>query len=533
MRRPVLFLTALYTLAWAPILLMRGIYWDGWIYYTQYFHPDFAQIWATQFGPLRLYIHFELFQLIASTTDPVFTARSIVFFSWLFAGILLYKILTRAFRWNSSEAFMVSAYYLVLPEFLVRFEIIHPYYSLANFLFVFAAYLYLIPRSLFVHKLASEVAAIIFFIASFFVNSIAVFYFAFLSAHAYLFSKQSSVISDVKTYIVRYWYLIVLPFAFIAFSSIFLKPYGVGAHYNELIIFREGASLFFVFSSMVTGFWSGIWTGVIWPLASTLTFMERKFFIVALLGALTCVLLLLRNLTSPSEGNRFTIYSYSFSRSSAMIIAASVLILLALFPYVAVGKPPHIYGYGFGLRHTLLLPLGMALLLYGTIGSLIRPQLQKSVHVALLSLSIAFLWYNFFLLDIDWYKQQAIMYNLPTVISGAPPSTYFVFQDKTTGLNWRGRDISVLEYSGHMTMLTGNREFQGMSALDFASAKNRGEVSATSSVYIVDITSRTSDDPRVKDWVYLKTIDILGGDLPAAAQEKLQIVLTSTHTENP
>jgi hypothetical protein len=525
MHRPILFLSALYSLAWAPILLMRGVYWDGWVFFDQYFYPDYAYIWATQFGPQRLYVHYELFKFISSTYDPVFTARAIVFFSWLVAGLLLYRILTRVLQWNTSSAFLVSAYYLVFPAFLVRFEIIHPYYSLANLFFVLAAYLYLTTPRTWWQKIVFEMSALFFFIASFFVNSFLVFYFAFLAIHAYVHSKRTRILSDIRAYVFRFWYLIALPFAFFVFASIYLKPYGETADYNELIFFRDGASLSSLMSTMLSGYWSGIWTGVIWPLASALMLMERKFFIVALLGALVLVTLLFRRFVPSTEECRLTLYTFSLSRNTAFLGAGLVLIFLALFPYIAVGKPPHIYAHGFALRHTLLIPLGMALLLYGAVSALFRERFQKMTHVTLLSISIAFLWYNFFLLDIDWYKQQVLLRQLPGVISDVRPSTYVIFHDKAAGLNWRGRSFSHHEYSGYLTLAAQGRIYHGMSATEFEETKEMRGLTATSTVHVL-ITSRRSDDPRVVDWVYLKMIDIAGGDLSKAAEERLQIVLT-------
>lgn len=151
--------------------------------------------------------------------------------------------------------------------------------------------------------------------------------------------------------------------------------------------------------------------------------------------------------------------------------------------------------------------------------------MQKGAHIALLSLCIAFIWYNFFLLDMDWYKQQAILHELPAVIRDAPRGTLFVFDDKIKGLNWNNRTISRQEYDGYLELLTGTRKYHGVS-------KDDREVMATSTVAIIVTTGR-KDDPRVVDWLPLKYTELFKStdELRLAAKEKLQIVLSVTNTQ--
>jgi len=223
--KPVLLLSALYTLAWGPMLFMRGAYWDGWVFFAQFTHSDYAWIYAV-FAPPRNYFHYYTFRILDVFPDPTLAGRSIVFFSWLLSGLLLFHILRRFLSWDTYTATLCVAYYLIYPVFIVRFEFIHMYYSAITLFFTLGCFLFLdpTPHSRIVTFLREATACALFFLAFLF-NSFLVFFFGFLAVHFFLFSQKQPKLTLFATalqWLRRFWYLLLFPFVFMATKTLFL-----------------------------------------------------------------------------------------------------------------------------------------------------------------------------------------------------------------------------------------------------------------------------------------------------------------------
>jgi hypothetical protein len=337
----------------------------------------------------------------------------------------------------------------------------------------------------------------------------------------------------------KYFYLLILPILFLAIKVLYFKPYGYMSAYNEPIIFRADATVVSTIYALLHGFWSGMYIGVIWPLARSLILLERKYFVLALTLAVLVVYLLFKRyktlIPDVDLDAPFALGRIRVSKACSVVAAGALLCLLGLFPYVMVGKPPHVYGYGFGLRHTLLFPLGTALLIFGLVAAMFRANLQKNVHIAILSMSLAFCWYNFFLLDMDWYKQQAIIRGLSPILADAKVGTLFVFNDEVSGLNWNSRNIPYQEYDGYFELLTGTRDYLGVDKRIFDRGdyiRNPTVPSAPIKTMVpVTISSRRTDDPRLADWIPIKFSEIFRSDeqFGQMINDKLQVELkTST-----
>lgn len=535
---PALFLTALYSLAWGPMLLMRGAYWDGWEFYAQFVNKDYAWVYSV-FSPPHNEYHYYTFRLLDAFSDPALAGRAIVFFSWLISGLLLLHILRCFLKWDVYTATLCVAYYLIYPVFIVRFEFIHMFYSAVTLFFTLACYIYLdpYPRSRMLIFIREAIALALFFLA-FLINSFLFFFFGFLGVHFFLYSHKNPELSLATTgarWLRRFWYLLLYPFVFMGVKMAFFAPYGIYAGYNKLLILDPSLAVLW---RHFEGLWEGFYSGFLWPLVTTLQFLERKYFALAFVIAAAAVLFLFRRFPIVRENpeqtgcaaNQFPAFVSFHKRHphASMIIAGLVFLFLGLFPYVAVGKPPHIYGYGFGLRHSLLMPLGSALLMFGLINCVVKERLQIAAHITVISLSIAFLWFNFFLLDMDWYKQQAIIVELPQIIRAVPSPATFVFADDAANYNWLGRPGSRQDYTGYLQLVSGHERYYGVSARDFATNPQSAELAVASTTY-VRITSRRSwTEPKVTEWIYLKYIELFFGEkqLQYEASRILQIALT-------
>lgn len=530
LERPIALLCTLYTLAWFPILFQKGIYWDAWMWIPEMFtYRNFEWMYVNEFAPLRAEHYYLIFRPLADTSDPIFIAHSIIFFSWLGSGLLLFRILDRQLLLSTRTALILSAYYLLFPAFITRFEIVSgTYYSTANLAFMLASYLYLSPlaqrRSV---AILREVIALPLFVWSFLCNSFPVFFFGFVAIHIYRFAilnRHETLRTALTAWLKRFFYLPLLSFAYVAIKLFVLKPYGIGEHYNELLISRD-MSLVQMISQFVDSFWGGLWAGFFWPLAASLNLLDRKYFVLLLVITLAIVYALIKKVyripdVAPLPRHTFEKFISQHATYAPFVLAAGFL-FLALFPYAMAGKAPHIYGYGFALRLSLLFPLGSAILLFGAITVFLTERFRVYAHIVLLSLFVSFIWYNSFLQDMDWYKQQAILHELPKVVREISPPATFVFYDDTRGFNWIGRTIADQEYSGYFHELTGSKEYRGVNYFDW------GKEKGTDATAIIRITSLRPDEPRVSDWLYLKATEFTSSkeQLRNAAHERLQIQL--------
>jgi len=536
LKKPAIFLTLLYSFAWGPMLFMRGAYWDGWVFFSQFTNKDYAWVYFV-FAPPRNYFHYYTFRFLDLFPDPTLAARCIVFVSWLLSGLLLLRILRRFLSWDTRTATLCVAYYLLFPVFIVRFEFIHVYYSAITFFFTLAAYLFLdsAPRS-WIWTILREISAVALFTLAFLFNSFVFFFFGFLGVHLYLFSQKYPGLSLYEVtlkWVKRFFYLLLFPFVFMGIKMVFFAPYGPSVGYNKILLLHPSFS---VLTRMIEGFWEGFWSGFLWPFAAALQFLERKYFALALILAAAIVLYIFRrypisrdDTSAPAHtaNEPFYVRFWQHHPAVSMIVGGLFFLFLGLFPYVVVGKSPHIYGYGFGLRHSLLMPLGSALMLFGLVSLIVREQMQFAAHVALLSLSIAFLWFNFFLLDTDWYKQQAIIAKLPEIVREIPPPATFVFMDGTTGYNWLNRMGSRQDFTGYLQLVSGKRDYYGVNAYDYAHNPQPEELAVTSTIHLRIVSERNWGEPKVTEWLYLKYIELRFGEerLREEASRILQIAL--------
>jgi hypothetical protein len=499
---PYAALLALYALAYTPILVMRGIYWDSWVWYRQFIYHDYARIFAEEFDTTMVPHFYWLFRFVDLFRDPVFVERLIIFLSWPLAGLLLFYILHRFFEWDFKNAFLLCAYYLLYPVYIVRFDLMIGYHSFANACFFIGATLLFIALFRKRWGFAFELLALPFFFLAFLVNSYPFLFGVVLLAHIYLFAQREKTVfkatfSTIKTLTIswlrRYFYILAVPIVFVLWRLLMFAPYGKDAEYNKILIFEPSFGLI---TRILEDLWGGLYAGLLWPLFAALTLTERKFFVLGTLIACVALWYISRQYLEDRPVPRM-------SPITSLIIGCFIAVV-ALAPYLIVGKTPHIYGNGFGLRHGLLLGLPAALLLTGIVGFLVREWLQRYVHIGILGLSIGFLWFNFFLLDMDWYKQQSVLHDFPAILEKIPRGSIIVVSDSAASYNWNKRGIGRPEYNGWLDTLAGQKQYFGVGKSNYAQDPNAMELAATSTINVTIRSLRPLSEPVMKEWVHLR-----------------------------
>lgn len=445
--KAILALIATYTVGNFLLLLNRGIYWDGW------YHMPLILAKSPVLDYLangqRLYTLYYFFRFVEWAGHPIFFIKLFSFTGWLLAGIFLYAILRKKLNLRIDRAFFIAASFNLIPIYLVRVESAMVPYSIDNMFFFLAAFLYFIAETtdgkisagtLFLTSWA-------LFFLSFFTPSFLVFYGGFLALLFFFHYRKNpeQPLRDIAwTWFKNNFFFIILPVIFWSLKTVFWQPNGAFAYYNQFISLKDISAPF-----ITTLLWENIIFGFFWPIIAPLTILDRKIFagLFLIIGMITY--LIAKKILASDDG-RSADAEESAIEAKQYLGAGAALFILGFLPYVMVGKSPHLFGDGFAMRHALLLPLGSSLILLGMILLMIKKEWQSRTQIVILALFTVFTAYNYYGLDMDHYKQLAIIESLKeTQNTDIRTASSLILYDKV-GVNWQNRNVAGEEYSGYV-----------------------------------------------------------------------------------
>jgi len=204
---------------------------------------------------------------------------------------------------------------------------------------------------------------------------------------------------------------ILLPFLFFIVRALFFKPSGVNADYNAFDI------------------WMVLGTPVTIPMSFYSSFLEpisQSFITLApfWIFALGVFLISFKNHGKDIvESNRSDVY---------FLLLGGLFFILAVFPYLVVGKMPQLGD--FASRHQLLVPLGFAFILYFFIKvfasrSNLSKQLMTKVLVVFVLAFTAQNVYTNYLYKVDWFYQVGLEEHIKDSEVFKKNSTFVVSMD--------------------------------------------------------------------------------------------------------
>lgn len=439
-RMPIIILTTLYLLGNALLLLNRGVYWDGRYYFYLLEQSEWNVLWA-HLTEVKLFSLYYVIRLVSLFPHPMLAIKMLAFFSWLIAGILLFIILTKKIKLPAHHVFFISSIFLLIPSFPIKAEFSVLYYSLCNMFFFIGAYIYFSSEgahSAFVKYFGYLISGIFFFL-SFFTNSFLVFYVGFLLITLWYQYKEQWLRKNA--------FFVALPILFWALKISLGKP---EVSYNEFVFLRAD-----FLAGFIKNFWNGIAYGFFWPLVAPITILQRKVFA----GLFAIMLVIVYALTKRFLRNDNERDAEASEKYWRYVMAGTFLFFLGLAPYLAVGKAPSIFGPGFAMRHALLLPLGSAFIILGVILSVIQEQWQKTIQIIILTLFCTFSIYTYFTLDMDWYKQKAIVKALADAPELLQTST-LIINDNVRGFEFQNRTILDFEYQTYVNEAFSQEHFK-------------------------------------------------------------------------
>jgi hypothetical protein len=324
-----IYLTVFYTLIHGFLILNQSFFWDDWIWVLNpnEFRTALGELGVVFFKPF----FYEIFK------QPIFVIRSFVFLNYFIAALFFYKSLLKIFSDNHFNILFCSLIFIAMPYNIIgRSSLCTMPYSLSFALFFMGYFSYLKFRM--DHLRYMFFVSILFFTLSFNTTSILVLYAAVMFLTEFLFFEKSK--RFIKKLILLSVLIVLHTALFYVIKINFFPTSGVYATYNKLsfnlqiiykLVILHGPFYFFeplIFSA----------------LGKDLVSSNVKT--VMILGSVS--------LYSPLL---WSIYKKDL-KSFLWIMAAIILILSALFPYVIVGKQP--YTYNWDSRHQLLIPMGAA-----------------------------------------------------------------------------------------------------------------------------------------------------------------------------
>ncbi|MCX6056651.1 MAG: hypothetical protein NTW69_00645 [Chloroflexi bacterium] len=398
-----------------PILLMDGVYWDGWLIYTSLAEKNWNNIYSMFIeagSPTTLYLHW----FMGYFPNIILGYRVLAFISIACSSLLVYLIGNETKWVNSTENLWIALLSLAYPAVQVAFEIINVPSVVWLCLFYLACFLsFRAERAVGPGHYGLRASAVLLFLISFTVNSLLVFYFGFLLLLA-LFVRRLQSLSlrqTLMSFLPRYLDYILLPLLYWLIKETLFPRHGLYANYNQFTF-----SLLDMLLKLASFLNNGIYGQFKAALLEMLN--QPALWLLALLGAWFGWRYF--NEKAPTNGQSVSPYS---------LLAYGVLLMgFGIFPYVAAGLSPTLTGWS--TRQSLLLALPVALIIVAIARLLFsepHAELSLSGWISLTTLLLAFglaTVSNYIDWQARWVKDRSLMVNLEQLDGANEYSVYWV-----------------------------------------------------------------------------------------------------------
>lgn len=343
-RYPYIFIFLCVFLVHGLSLLVTGVFWDGVISHTLFRYDDSAALyaWINAMGLPFYYYYIKLLWLFGYGWVCNLTAFVFIFFvaTLLFKSLRLYK------KISLDLALFATLIIIVFPgSRITMFRAISAYYILYA-LFFFGTYLALkletvSTKSLKYYLLRLVSLAILWF--SFTLKSFLCFYLVFFIAlyilNCEVHNNKPFSFSNLIKFVVEKIDYLLLPFAFWLVSISFYKAHGAYAGYNSFSTVSIKSIAMLSLQSLKQAF-----ANYITP------------FLVLTFGFILYIAITRRSKLTHVLQNKIM--------GLSLISLGSLALLLAIIPYVLVGKPL-IYSFLPATRCNLLIPAAAAIFFLG------------------------------------------------------------------------------------------------------------------------------------------------------------------------
>lgn len=368
------------------LLILTGTFWDDWLY----IYHNTNTLW-TQF--LEAGIPSRAIIIQAVWKIPNYGFRWVVFGAFTAISILFYFILRRIPFFDGESSLLISLLFVVIPLNDCRVILCDVPYTIGLLAFFIGFYLLTIwfeNRNVGLRFLMH-----VFFLLSFTINSLLVFY-----SLTYLFiyvkeCKRQGHIFKPLTKIFNYIDFFILPFLFFFVKQRLFPVYGLYENYNEVSL----SGMIYALLCLPMGacrqlqaVWSEIfnWMPFSWQVAA------KVLFLAAIAAGII--------ITIVNNKGRLAL------RNLVGVLLGGLVFCVGMFPYIVIrGGGSVLVTDGVGSRDTMLLPIGMAIMIYFVFNFFLSKKKFAVVFWAMF-LVLGTIAFNFHYLDYqrDFYWQEAL-----------------------------------------------------------------------------------------------------------------------------
>ena len=408
-----------YALAWAAMLVNRGLYWDDWSLAGQSsasIVQAFRELGMPWLGILQA--------AILAMPSPGLVGHAVVFGTYLLSALILHAILCRTPGLSRLDALVAALTFAVLPVNYARIALIDLPYGLS--LLAFLAATWLLIEYLDRGGLGRRIGALALYLLSFSTASLLILYAVPMALAAVIVWRSGKV--SLRAFIPRHADFIAIPVVFWLLKSAFFAPTGAYEGYNALTL--RGLSRV---------------PRELLPIpAQTLGEpLVRAIAVGGLLGVAVGVVVaiwLFRRSRVVETGD--------FIAAPWLALIGVALLALGVVGYLAVDRIPTIWDWSS--RHQLLVPLGAGLLAASAARGLrSRHLVARAVGLSvglLIGISMVADARTLVAYQADWFKQVALMQAAKSD-PAIQAARHIRVTDAATGLNTLRRTYRFYEYN--------------------------------------------------------------------------------------
>lgn len=450
------------TLTHGLLLINDGIYWDGWIIHNFLMERDWHALYRLyyQYGsPWQAWQHW--FMLILPTFKV--TYRLVEFGGLLVFALALFAILNEIKIVSPFERFWITLLAISYPAFQILVsQVTATNLGLSNPLLLLA-----VLAALRAEKFAGKthvgyrVLALLLFVFCFMgMDYYLVFYFGFLLFLVlYTRWQHNMSLKGLLAYTARRLDYVLLPFFYwFLRRALFPQQGDYATHYKIGVGSVSFFAAYLDFAQFILN-QLGDW------LVRLLSAPVFWFFLVG--GIFVCLYWLFQS----SQKTDVDIASDTV-RPYAILLFGLTFLVLAIFPFAAAeGRVPKLHGYD--IRHAILLPLPLALILVGGMRLIFPTKGDRPLSItAAIVLAITLLGMthttiaDYLQWQARWAKDRAIIMYLDTLPAAQRYSLFWVMDEFLTGEDY----YRFYEWAGMFKVVWGDERRVGMNKTQLAGA---------------------------------------------------------------
>ena len=393
-------------LSHALLLATNYVVWDGWWQFADVAWPEgpiVTQTHLSEVGRPLDNAYYIPFQFVETFAVRVWLSKSLGALLWIASALLMVRVLERIALVPSDAATAIGALVASSSVFAMLGEYSLWMYTSAVFFFWLGwAGLSVLPSWKGAPASVLRLVLLATFFFSFNLNSLLVAYYAVALA---LFAlrlgswKLPEMFAAATRCLFRFPDFLVLPIVFWSWKKVFHPLTGAYAGYN---------SPTFSIGHLAAGV-GEMYQQLIAPLALEI-FSSPLWLLTAFFASLSVACGVSKTCTS---------HRISVNRGPILMTVGLALLLAFVFPYLAVGQVPSLFGWTS--RNAILAPLPLAMAVVGLAMTVTRlfsfapPHAWYVVVAGLIVLNVGACWRNYLSLQAFGLKQEAVAFQINEV----------------------------------------------------------------------------------------------------------------------